>query len=369
MLGGAGLAAAVALLGVALYFTVLTVTVKLDGTTVRLPSGATVADLFARNLVDKRRGDLVSAKDHLRVLKSGGGGEPFVSSEGRPIGREVAIGSTPDLTSHDGTDAVEPTRVSTETIKAPIEYLGSGPIETVVTNGTSGVREVTTGAVSGEVVSRRVKVKPVARVVRRENPYAGAKVVALTFDDGPWPGSTKAIVAILQKNGVKATFFEIGRQVRQMPDISRYVANAGMEMANHSDTHPLNLGKLSASGVSKQITQAQNEIAKASGKRPKFFRPPGGNTTSAMYPVLSKLHLGWVQWDVDTDDWRRPSAEKIVSRVVKNVRPGSVVLMHDGGGDRSSTIKALPTIIQRLKAMGYTFVTVDQLPSVPHRMG
>jgi peptidoglycan/xylan/chitin deacetylase (PgdA/CDA1 family) len=206
-------------------------------------------------------------------------------------------------------------------------------------------------------------------VIRRTPLQSGVKTVALTFDDGPWPGSTQAILKILQQNGVVATFFEIGRQARNSPSLSRQVADAGMEMGNHSETHPLNLGRLSAAGVANEIRYAQKDITRASGKAPTFFRPPGGNTTAAMYPALAKLGLGWVQWDIDTLDWQRPPANKIVGRVLRNVRPGAVVLMHDGGGDRSQTVKALPTIIQKLREQGYVFVTISALSSVPHRMG
>jgi len=239
----------------------------------------------------------------------------------------------------------------------------------VVAAGTPGVREVTLGAVSGEIVSKRTLVAAAPKIVRRSPLYAGAKTVALTFDDGPWPGSTLAILNILKQNGIVATFFEIGQQAKGRPDLSRAVADAGMELGNHSETHPLNLGRLSATGVSNEITYAESAITHASGQRPTFFRPPGGNTTAAMYPVLAKLKMQWIQWDIDTEDWTRPSVGSIVSKVMNNVRPGAVVLMHDGGGDRSHTVAALPTIIQQLKAEGYVFVRVDQLPRIPHQMG
>jgi peptidoglycan/xylan/chitin deacetylase (PgdA/CDA1 family) len=365
---GAGIAAVAVVAGLVLYFAVLTVGVQLDGRSVRLPAGATVADLFARGLVSKKPGDLVAAKDG-RVLKPGGGGPPYVAAEGAALSTTAPLSRSAKLSSHDGSNTVEATRVSTETIKITTVYRGTGAAETVIASGTPGVREITTGMVSKQVVSKRTLIAAKARIVQREPLYAGAKTVALTFDDGPWPSSTVAIVKILQKYGVKATFFEIGRQARQMPSISRQVADAGMEMANHSETHPLNLGRLSATGVANEITRGQKDITRASGKAPKFFRPPGGNTTPAMYPVLAKLGLGWVQWDIDTDDWQRPSAGAISSKVLRNVRPGAVVLMHDGGGDRSHTVEALPAIIEGLKARGYVFVTIDQLDSVPHRMG
>ena len=182
-------------------------------------------------------------------------------------------------------------------------------------------------------------------------------------------GSTKAILQDPDAERHQSHVLRNWREARTKPDLSRAVASAGMEIGNHSETHPLNLGRLSAAGVANQMNQAQNDIFHASGQTPRFFRPPGGNTTPAMYPVLASLHLGWVQWDIDTDDWQQPAAATIVTRVMRAVRPGAVVLMHDGGGNRSHTVQALPTIIKQLKAMGYSFVTVSQLSSVPHKMG
>ena len=366
--GGAGVGVVVVAILAILYLTVFTVSLSVDGKSVRLPAGSTISTLYAKGIVDRKPGNLVSAKDH-HLLQSGAGDPPTISANGAKLATDSPLLASAVLVSASGADIIEPTHITTEAIAPPTHYEGSGPIETVIQTGTAGVREIKIGDISNQVVSKKQKVAPVAKVIARQEPTAGAKVVALTFDDGPWPGSTRAILKILQDNGIKATFYEIGQQAKGMPYLSRDVAKAGMELGNHSETHPLNLGHLSATGVANQITMAQYSITKASGEAPKSFRPPGGNTTAAMYPVLAKLKLRWVQWDIDTEDWKRPSAGNIVSRVVRNVRPGAVVLMHDGGGDRSHTVAALPQIIKQLKAMGYSFVTISQLPTVPHRMG
>lgn len=368
MAGGAGAGLLVAVAAFVLYATVWTVSFTIDGRPMRLRADSTVGDLFSRHIVVRKPGNLVSAKTH-RLLKPGVGGQPFVSMGGQVLTADSKLVRSATLVSCDGTDTTEPTRVETETIPIPTRYVGSGPIVSVIETGSPGVRRVVVGTISNEVVRKKQIVAPVARVVSRVEPNSGAKVVALTFDDGPWPGSTKAILKVLKKYGVKATFFEIGQQARRMPALSRAVADAGMELGNHSETHPLTFGHLPASAVASQIKVAENNIFKASGQKPKFLRPPGGFTNPAMYPVLSKLNMGWILWDVDTDDWKRPGSGAIVSRVMRHVRPGAVVLMHDGGGDRSQTVKALPTIIKNLKAAGYSFVTVDELPKVPHTMG
>jgi peptidoglycan/xylan/chitin deacetylase (PgdA/CDA1 family) len=289
--------------------------------------------------------------------------------DGRSAPAKVRLHNGDVVVGENGPDIAEPVKVRTEAIPLAIKYEGDGPVETIVTTGSPGTRQVRYGSISGEVVSRRVVEEPVARVVARTVPASGAKLIALTFDDGPWPGQTAAVLKILQANHVPATFFQIGRQSRAHPGLSRMLTNSGMLIGNHSETHPLNLGKLSAAQVSSEITRAEADISAASGQRPKYFRPPGGNTAAAMYPVLGKLGLKWVQWDVDTEDWKAPPAAAIESRVLKGAKPGAVVLMHDGGGDRSHTIAALPGIIQKLKAKGYVFVTLDGLRRLPHVMG
>jgi peptidoglycan/xylan/chitin deacetylase (PgdA/CDA1 family) len=369
MLQGAALVFGIAAAGAALYFTVFTFGASIDGKSLRLSSSAKAGDVFERGLVARRPGDLVSAKKR-KVLVKGGGEQPYLSASGRKLSADDALRGKGDLASHDGTDTVEATRVTTETISMPVRYVGSGPIESTVETGSPGVREVTVGVKSGEVVRKREKVAPVTQVIVRGNvKTTEEKVVCLTFDDGPWPKTTKAIVKILEDNGVKATFFQIGRQARKMPSIARAVTDAGLEVGNHSENHSYGIGRANTAGVSKEITQAQYDIKQATGKTPTHFRPPGGITSKPMAAALKKLKLEMVMWDVDPADWQRPSPEKIVSRVTRNVRPGAVILMHDGGGDRTNTVKALPTIIKKLRERGYTFVNLDELPSVPHRMG
>jgi peptidoglycan/xylan/chitin deacetylase (PgdA/CDA1 family) len=195
------------------------------------------------------------------------------------------------------------------------------------------------------------------------------KVVALTFDDGPWPGSTRQIVDILKKNGVTATFFMLGVQAKSRPSDARYVRDAGMAIANHSQSHPYMKPGTSLSVVRGQVNDANTNIFNATGVHPKYFRPPGGWICSPMATVMKEDKMTLVTWTVDPEDWKRPPASTIVSRVMSQVRPGGVVLMHDGGGDRANTVSALPEIIKRLKAAGYDFVTLDGIAKLPQTMG
>jgi peptidoglycan/xylan/chitin deacetylase (PgdA/CDA1 family) len=350
------------------YFTVFTVSVSIDGRPMRIDSSASVGNLLAKSPITGRSGDLVAVLSG-EVLKAGGGGKPYAVVNGHAAVSGVRLRDGDVVTTHDGADTVEPILERTETTPFDVSYVGHGPVETIETTGEPGVRIIRYGADSKEVVSRETVELPVAEVIRCDPPPKGAKLVALTFDDGPWPGQTAAILHILEKAHIRATFFEIGRQARQHPGLSRMLAKAGMLIGNHTETHPLHLDRLTAAAVAKEITQAENDITRAAGTRPRYFRPPGGNTSPAMYHVLAKLRMKWVEWNVDPDDWQRPPTATIVARVMRGVRPGAVVLMHDGGGDRSHTIVALPIIIAELKVKGYVFVTLDGLPRLPHVMG
>lgn len=183
--------------------------------------------------------------------------------------------------------------------------------------------------------------------------------VVLTFDDGPHPGSTKAIVDTLVKNGIHAEFFMLGAQVRRYPDLARYVVNHGMRAQNHSMDHPV-FTRLSRAAMLRQIDGCTRQIHDVTGTMPTYFRPPYGSTNRAVAKAAASRGLRVVLWTVDPLDWKRPPASTIVARVVKAVRPGSIVLDHDGGGDRSHTVAALPRIIAALRKANYDFVNLDE---------
>ncbi len=361
-----GIVAGLVVMAVA-YRVFLTIPVKIDASDRRLMVGTRVSELFKDGLVHGDRGNLVAAKDR-RILKRGGGDEPFVLVNGKRAANDVQLYASDVVKSMNGLDVVEPLAKRLETVTAPVRYEGSGQLETIVSEGHAGRVEVTYGTLSKQVVARRVVQEAVAQVVRREQPKSGSMVIALTFDDGPWPGQTEAILKILKRYGVKATFFEIGAQARGRPQLSKMLADAGMLVENHSQSHP-DLSKYSADRIQSELAQAQTNIEKATGKRPRYFRPPGGATSPAVRSVAKKLGLRIVDWDIDTRDWRKPPAAAIVSLVLSRAKPGAVVLMHDGGGDRSHTIEALPKIIEGLKAKGYQFVTLDGIADLPQGLG
>lgn len=184
--------------------------------------------------------------------------------------------------------------------------------------------------------------------------------VALTFDDGPNPYYTPQILAILQRYEVKATFFCIGRQVARYPNLVRQEYNNGNLVGNHSWSHP-NLALLSATEIESQIKLTSDAIQQATGVRPAFFRPPYGVVNARVLERVNLLGLTTIIWNDEARDWAMPGTSAIVSRILRLAGDGAIILMHDGGGDRSQTLAALPTIISALRASGFKLVTIQQM--------
>ncbi|WP_018465486.1 polysaccharide deacetylase family protein [Calidithermus timidus] len=198
------------------------------------------------------------------------------------------------------------------------------------------------------------------RIVRRVKPAGEARPVALTFDDGPWPGTTPAVLEILERKGIKATFFWVGRQLERYPDLARRVVAEGHAVGNHTYSHRSAASELEVAADELERTNAL--IEQVTGVRTTLFRPPGGHLENGLAKYALERGYVVVMWSAlsgDTDP--KYSAADIVNNVLSRVRPGSIVLLHDGGGDRSRTLAALPELIERLQAEGYRFVTVPQL--------
>lgn len=195
------------------------------------------------------------------------------------------------------------------------------------------------------------------KVIRHE--YSKDKVIALTFDDGPAPKYTEQILEILKKNNIKATFFCLGEMVHNFPEIAKQEVADGEVIGNHTWHHWYK--KMNASTAADEIESTATQIYKTMGVKTFLFRPPGGILNNGVADYAKKNNYAVLMWSDDSQDYRRPSVSKLVSNVLKEAKPGGIVLMHDGGGDRSNTVKALPKIIDALRNQGYQFVTVPQL--------
>jgi peptidoglycan/xylan/chitin deacetylase (PgdA/CDA1 family) len=195
-----------------------------------------------------------------------------------------------------------------------------------------------------------------------------SKRIALTYDDGPNDPHTLHLLDVLAKHNVRATFFMIGRHVRQRPDIARAVAQAGHVIGNHTFTHPLLLFESEAQ-TRIQLVDCRQALKDAIGDHSHLFRPPFGGRRPATIRVARDLGLQTVMWNVTGYDWRVPPAAVIEQKVVRQMRGGAVILLHDGGhrglgADRTQTVIATQNLIRRYKDEGYDFVTVEEMRTV-----
>ncbi len=182
----------------------------------------------------------------------------------------------------------------------------------------------------------------------------GPKVIALTIDDGPSPVYTPQVLRVLEKYGVRATFSMVGENVSYYPAIAREVADAGHTIINHTWDHA-RLTALSAARQQAEIARATDAIHAATGVHPRMFRAPYGVWTREALAYCARTRLIPLDWSVDPRDWSRPGVSEIVSTIMRTTRPGSIILEHDGGGDRSQTVAALKIVIPRLIGEGYRF--------------
>jgi peptidoglycan/xylan/chitin deacetylase (PgdA/CDA1 family) len=185
-------------------------------------------------------------------------------------------------------------------------------------------------------------------------PCAAADI-ALTIDDGPDPTWTPKVLALLASLEIRATFCVVGSAAKAHPGLVADVVHAGHTVANHTYTHRF-LRAASASKVRSEIARATDAVVVAAGVRPTHFRAPGGEWSPAVLAECRRQGLHPLDWSVDPRDWSRPGSAAIVRTILKSTVPGSIILEHDGGGDRSQTLQALTVALPRLLDQGYRFV-------------
>jgi peptidoglycan-N-acetylglucosamine deacetylase len=319
-----------------------TILVAVEGRSASVPAGLTVEQALRRLAVPPLAGDLL-AVDHT-VLRSGAY-PPRVLVNGQPASGTRRLHRGDRVTVEAGRDRLEPVVRTLQQLAAvrpgnPVRSLASGPAQAVIERGR----------LSGRVV-------PVAFHPAGGSPAAPLPV-ALTFDDGPWPHTTEQILAILTQRRAPATFFVVGRQVQRYPQLLRRQLAAGMVLGTHSYRHPEPFDRLSARRVREEIIRGRRTLDPL-GVRPVGFRPPGGATSATILATAEQLGFRTVLWNVDPADWRPDvTADQLRRRVLAAARPGAIVLLHDGGGDRSATVAALPAIIDGLRGLGLTLTTL-----------
>lgn len=183
------------------------------------------------------------------------------------------------------------------------------------------------------------------------------KVVSFTFDDGPWPNNTSSVMDSFEAHGAYATFFMIGDNVNKFPEIAKEVAARGHGVGNHSMTH-----RYSKSGIVAEMPVAQQVLERTTGAVPKWFRAPGLTLSSKIDEAAAVNHLCAVSTRVDLGDWRAPraSSAKLCNSFAKTLKPGDIVLLHDGGSHRQ-TVEAVGCMLDYAQTHGFTVVSLDEL--------
>lgn len=317
-------------------------TVDVAGTRVQMRAGLTVAAALAEAGVRVPSGQVLAVSTKRSLGSDDRPGHVLVN--GRRAKQTATLQAGDVVTVVAGRDRIEATRV--ETIRLPAPNPSNLYVE-----GTPGRALANVGVRSGEVVVTQVLAQP--QIGHLVSPGA----VALTIDDGPDPTWTPKVLALLARAKVHATFCLIGRNAARYPALVRAIVAGGHTLCDHTWDHDEDLKVRPAGEIALDISRGADAIKAAAGVAPTFFRAPGGNWSPAIEAEARRQHMTPLKWTVDPRDWSRPGEASILATIWQELRPGGVILMHDGGGDRSETVAALAVLLTRLPAMGYHFVT------------
>jgi peptidoglycan/xylan/chitin deacetylase (PgdA/CDA1 family) len=332
----------------------ITVTVTAPGVDrerVTVPIDADVDGALVRAGVQPHDGRLLSVRD--RAVLDPRLDPARITLAGQPATAEFPLADGAHITVVDGEDAIEGTEVVQEVLPAP-------PLPDVMRHvhvvGRDGLVERTVGVRSGEIVDSEVLVEAVAPE------RTGRKVVALTFDDGPHETWTPQIQFLLRLQGVKATFCQLGERVERYPDLTRAVLADGHQLCNHTMTHPELAGAPTAQ-LDEEIGGGAKAFTDLGIDPVRYYRAPGGSIDDAVVARAREEGEVALGWSVDTRDWARGAdLLSIVQNVEREVEPGAIILLHDGGGStRQQTVDSTLFLLQVLRQQGYDF-TFPLLP-------
>lgn len=356
--------AAIAALGTLLWWINRPVPVTVNGEAAEVRVSSRLEEVMREQGITVNPGDYVSVSD--RVLQQGSGNAFTAQVNGRTLTQaeveDYRIAGNEAIEFTDGGNVCEEYEATTESVMPYLRMEGTGySLQYISQWGYPGERETRTGKESGEVADVITK-EPQDCVVTCVDPYidGDTKYAALTFDDGPLSPYTEQYLDILSSHGVHATFFNLGENVEANPALARRIVEEGNEIANHTMAHN-QLTAVSADTIYNEITTSANVIENATGVKSSHIRPPYGDFSAESWLASKGSITASIRWTADSLDWKLPGAEAIVTNSTANSYSGMIILMHDGGGDRSQDVEALPSIIEQLQAQGYQFVTIADL--------
>lgn len=348
------------------------VSVEFNGARKTITINTTVGSIVSDEGITEKPGNYVDVAGE--VLQEGKGDAYSVTVDGKQLsfedGEAYKIHGGEAITIGAGADKMEPYTTETVETQPKLKMEGNwGAVAYISQWGKVDKRERRTGKESGKTADGEVIQQGQDCIVTVKNvePANGQKLVALTFDDGP-SQYTEQYLKILKDHGAVATFFNLAQNVDEMPDLSKAIVDAGCQLASHTYSHQ-QLTAVSADTVYDEVTKAFSSIEKATGVKTTCIRPPYGDFRQKTWLETKGTMSVSAIWNMDSEDWRRPGVDKIVSNSINGIVPGYIILMHDGGGERSQDVEALPKIIDQLHEQGYTFVTLTDLlksdPSIP----
>jgi peptidoglycan-N-acetylglucosamine deacetylase len=314
-----------------------TISVRVRGATLQVPPGTTFGDLIRLQGLRPKAGRLFDLDGEVIVGHNAPGA---LLLDGHPSSLEAPLAPGDQISVVDGQDRTE----VTTTVRQHERSWAPGDPEFSLSVARH-VEVITKGAVSGEVAGLRFV--PTGRV-------RTPRTVALTFDDGPSPTCTPQILRMLRRDHVPATFFVVGELAKRYPNLVRAEIRSGMGVGNHSWDHPESppFDDLAAGRVRSEISATNAELARL-GDHAHLFRPPGGSFDPSLVAITQAEGLRVVLWDVDPRDWAPgATAREIARAVLGSIKPGAIIELHDGGGDRSATVAALPKIIREIRSRG-----------------
>lgn len=235
-------------------------------------------------------------------------------------------------------------------------YQKQAAAETAAT-GEAAAAQGATASSASSAAARPVRTPgPTDKIIRGWP--TGRKWVALTYDDGPHPEHTPRLMELLKSKNVDATFFVVGPMVEKNPDILRALVENGFEIGNHTMNHP-EFRRATQEKIREELEGVNRILQEVAGVRPRVMRPPYGQAPRNVQEVADQLDLKIVTWNIDTEDWKRASAEAMKANIMKNLADGVIVLMHDTRGEK--VYEATEQIIDEIRAKGYEFVTVSEM--------
>ena len=355
---------AIIILAALLWWINRPVPVTVNGTPAEVRVGSSLGDVLHEEEISVNPGNYVSVSGN--VLKANMGHEFSATVNGEALSPEDAekyrVGGSESIDFSDGQDITEEFTAESEVLKPYLRMEGSGySIQYISQWGRPGELQHRKGKESGESADVVVKEAQDCVITCMEpSPQGDTKYIALTFDDGPLSPYTEQYLDIMEKYGVKATFFNLGENTQANPELARRVVQEGHQLSNHTMAHN-QLTSVDAQTIYNEITRSAKVIEDATGVHTTHIRPPYGDFTERSWLGAGGSITATIRWNGDSEDWRLPGPEAIVNNSLVNLHSGTIVLMHDGGGDRSQDVDALPALIERAQSEGYQFVTISDL--------